>query len=301
MIARVLRSIGGYIGVAFLRLLGCLPLVWLRGLGVLLGLLLMAVAAPRRRVVRVNLALCFPELSDAARRALGRQVFIRFAQSWLDRGWLWHASSEVLERRLTVGGNVHFLHECHQDRRAVVLFAPHFFGLDAAWTALARTFQHPLVTIYTPQRNPVVDAWVAAGRRRIGSVTLTWRNHGVKPVLKALKQGQWLYLLPDMNFGAQESVFVPFFGVQAATVPSLTRFARLGNNAAVVPVHAELTSTGYRIHILPAWHDVPTSDSVADTALMNHRLEAMVRRTPDQYYWVHKRFKSRPQGEPAVY
>jgi Kdo2-lipid IVA lauroyltransferase/acyltransferase len=297
---RAFSSLGGHAGVAFLRLLGCLPLTWLRGLGVALGLLLWALAVPRRRVVRLNLALCFPAVSVAERRALERKVFIRFTQSWFDRGWLWHAPSAVLEQRLVVDGDVQFLQQCHQSGTPVVVFAPHFVGLDAAWTALAQTFQHQLVTIYTPQRNPVVDAWVARGRRRMGSVTLTWRNDGVKPVIKALKQGQWLYLLPDMNFGAQESVFVPFFGVQAATVPSLSRFARL-SRAAVVPVQVEMTPQGYRIHVLPAWHDMPTADSVADTALMNQRLEAMIRRIPDQYYWVHKRFKSRPEGESAVY
>jgi Kdo2-lipid IVA lauroyltransferase/acyltransferase len=300
MIRYRLHRLGGLVGVACLRLLGRLPLGWLRGLGMVLGLLLSVVAVPRRRVVQVNLALCFPALSGAQRRALTRKVFIRFAQSWLDRGWLWHASPRLLEQRLTVDGDVQFLKECHQSGAAVIVFAPHFVGLDAAWTALAQTFQHPLVTIYTPQRNTIVDAWVAAGRRRVGSVTLTWRNDGVKPVLKALKQGQWLYLLPDMNFGAQESVFVPFFGVQAATVPSLSRFARL-SGAAVVPVQAELTPEGYCVHVLPAWRDLPTGDSLADTALMNQRLEVMIKRMPDQYYWVHKRFKSRPLGEPAVY
>ena len=103
-----------------------------------------------------------------------------------------------------------------------------------------------------------------------------------------------------MNFGPEESVFVPFFGVPAATVPSLSRFAKLGR-AQVVPVISRLTSTGYEVRVLPAWQDFPTADAVADTALMNQRLESYIQAQPAQYYWVHKRFKTRPEGEPSVY
>jgi KDO2-lipid IV(A) lauroyltransferase len=155
-------------------------------------------------------------------------------------------------------------------------------------------------TIYTDQANKVADAWILRGRKRFGDGRLFGRIEGVKPILHGLKQGNPLYLLPDMNFGPEESVFVPFYGVPAATVPSLSRFAKLGR-AKVVPVISRMTPSGYEIEILPAWTDFPTSDAVADTALMNERLQGYIDTMPAQYYWVHKRFKDRPLGGVGPY
>jgi KDO2-lipid IV(A) lauroyltransferase len=138
------------------------------------------------------------------------------------------------------------------------------------------------------------------GRKRFGDSRLFGRIEGVKPILAGLKSGEPLYLLPDMNFGPEESVFVPFYGVAAATVPSLSRFARLAR-AKVVPVTTRMTAYGYEVSVLNPWTEFPTADGVADTALMNRRLEQMIDDMPDQYYWVHKRFKDRPPGEAAPY
>ncbi len=283
-------------GILFMRLIAPLPLPWLRGFGALLGRLLYWLAAPRRRVVLVNLALCFPNRSEAERRALARQTFVHFAQAWLDRSWLWHGDPAVLRRRLKLVGAVH---EFEGDA-PVVMFAPHFMGLDAGGTALSLLVPRAFASIYTPQPNPAVDAWIRAGRLRFGQTRLCYRADGVKPIVKALREGALLYLLPDMNFGPQESIFVPFYGVPAATVPSLSRFARLGR-AKVVPVTTRMTPEGYEVRVHPAWADFPSDDVEADTALMNRRLEALIDTMPAQYYWVHKRFKTRPPGEAAVY
>lgn len=283
-------------GLLLLRLLARLPLPVLRAMGVALGHLLYLLAVPRRHVTLVNLALCFPGADADWRRRVGREVFVRFAQSWLDRGWLWHAPESVLRSRLSLTGARHEL----DGDSPVVLFAPHFMGLDAGWTALTLLSPRRFITIFTGQENAVVDGWVLAGRGRFGEPRLFRRVDGVKPVVKALREGRPLYLLPDMNFGPDESIFVPFFGVSAATVPSLPRFARLAG-ARVVPVLARMTSAGYDIEIQPAWADYPGDDAQADTALMNQRLETYVSSMPGQYYWVHKRFKTRPAGERGVY
>ena len=126
------------------------------------------------------------------------------------------------------------------------------------------------------------------------------RRQGLKPLVAALRAGEPLYLLPDMDYGLSDSVFVPFYGVPAATVPSLSRFARL-SGALVVPVISRLTPQGYEITVMPPWDGYPTDDAVADTAEMNRRLEGFIDTMPEQYYWVHKRFKNRPQGEPSPY
>ena len=284
------------LSLGLIQILAWLPLPWLRALGVALGVTLWLLVGRRRRVVQTNLRLCFPGWEVQRRDAVTREVFVRFAQAWLDRGWLWHGPPRRTRQRLQLTGAVHEL----AGEVPTVIFAPHFMGLDAGWTALTQQLPRRFTTIYTNQANAVADAWILTGRRRFGQGRLFGRIDGVKAIVAALRAGEPLYLLPDMNFGPEESVFVPFFGEPAATVTSLSRFARLGR-AKVVPVITRLTPQGYDVEVLPAWGNFPTDDPVADTALMNQRLEAMILRMPAQYYWVHKRFKDRPAGQGPVY
>ena len=283
-------------GIQVMRVLGRLPLDWLRALGLLLGCVLYVLIVPRRRVATTNLRLCFPALSKRQIRSRVLRTFVHFAQAWLDRGWLWHGSPELVRARLQLTGAVDVL----QGDAPVVIFAPHFVGLDAGWTALTQQLPRRFTTIYTNQADQVIDAWILAGRQRFGRVRLFGRVQGVKAIVAALRAGDPLYLLPDMNYGPQESVFVPFYGVAAATVPSLSRFARLAR-AKVVPVITRMTRQGYEVQVMPAWTDFPSDDALADTALMNQRLQAYIDTMPDQYFWVHKRFKDRPPGVPGVY
>ena len=279
-----------------MRLLALLPLSVVRRLGWLVGVMLFRVVRSRRRIAEANLALCFPHKSAAERRAMTRQVFIYFVQAWLDRGWLWHAAPGVTRRRLRMVGDLAQL----EGEAPVVLFAPHFVGLDAGATALSQQIPRRYTTLYAKQSNPVVDAWIRRGRLRFGQVRLFGRFSEMKPIVASLRAGEVLYLLPDMDFGAKDAFFVPFYGVPAATLPSLPRFARLGR-AKVVPVLTRLTPQGYDVEILPAWTDYPTQDVEADTRRMNERLQSYIDTMPEQYFWVHKRFKTRPPGEPGVY
>lgn len=283
-------------GVLFMRVLARLPLVWVRVLGWVMGRVLYVVVAPRRKVVLTNLALCFAHWPESKRTQVARQHFIQFAQAWLDRGWLWHGSDATVRNRLKITGAV----DAFKGDQAMVIFAPHFVGLDAGWTALTSQIDRHFATIYSHQSNVQVDQWVLEGRKRFGNPKMFDRLAGPKPVVRALREGDLLYLLPDMNYGLQESVFVPFYGVPAATVTSLTRLATLGR-ARVVPVITRMTREGYEVQVLPAWDDVPGSDVTADTARMNQRLESYINTMPAQYFWVHKRFKDRPEGHPSVY
>lgn len=284
------------LGIQAMRLLAILPLSWVRGLGRLLGWLLYALAAARRRVVWVNLRLCFPHWSPSQLRAAAVDTFVHFAQAWLDRGWLWHGSTDTLRRRLVVRGETHEL----AGDTPTVIFAPHFVGLDAGWTALTSTLPRRFTTIYSNQVDETLDAWILAGRKRFGQPRLFGRDDGLKPVAQALRAGQPLYLLPDMNITRQESVFVPFYGVPTATLTSLSRFASLGR-AKVVPVVTQMTDAGYDVHVKAAWTGFPTRDLTADAATMNRLLQTYIDGMPTQYYWVHKRFKVRPAGAPPVY
>ena len=283
-------------GILFMRALAPLPLGAVRALGNALGRLLFVAARPRRRIALTNLRLCFPHLTEAERVALARRNFVYFTQAFLDRSWLWHGDPAVVRQRLRITGAVDDLTR----EGAVVMFAPHFYGMDAGGSAVMQQIDRPACTIYSTPPNAALDEWMQRGRQRFGDATLLSRTEGVKPIVRALREGKMLYLLPDMDLGPHESVFVPFYGVPTATVPSLSRFARLGH-ARVVPVITRLTDFGYEVKVHPAWPDYPTADATADAALMNRHLQDYIDEMPEQYYWVHKRFKTRPPGEPSLY
>ena len=284
------------LAILFMRALAWLPLGVVRALGRGLGRLLFVLARPRRRIALTNLRLVFPQLSEAERVALVRRNFVYFAQAFLDRSWLWHGDPAVVRQRLRITGAVDDLTR----DGAVVMFAPHFYGMDAGGSAVMQQIDRPACTIYSTQPNVALDQWMQRGRQRFGDATLLSRTEGVKPIVRALREGKMLYLLPDMDLGPHESVFVPFYGVPTATVPSLSRFAKLGH-ARVVPVITRMTDYGYEVKVHPAWPDYPTADATADAALMNRQLQGYIDEMPDQYYWVHKRFKTRPLGDPSFY
>lgn len=293
----VLSEAISHVGVALMRVLAWCPLPVLRGLGWCLGRVLHAAARRRVRIARTNWALCFPQQSpDEVARAV-RQHFVCFAQAWLDRSWLWHRSAAVLAQRLRFSGEAAAF---TQSPQPCVLFAPHFVGLDAGWTGLTALLPRRCCGLYAPQLNPVVDAWMAQGRQRFGQPLVVAKTEGLKPLASAMRAGLPLYLLPDMDHGLNDSVFVPFFGVPAATLTSLPRLARLGR-AQVRAVWTRLTPTGYTIDIGPVWADYPSDDVKADVAAMNEHLQTLIAQAPEQYFWVHKRFKTRPEGSSKVY
>ena len=286
----------GRLGVWLMGLLAYLPLPVLRGLGWVLGRILFVLVVPRRKIALRNLALCFPQASPAQHRAWAREAFVVFCQTFLDRSWLWSAPREVVLRRVKLQGAVHEL----EGDTPTIIFAPHFYGMDAGGLALPLHTTRAFTSIFSTHPNPALDAWFMRGRQRFGDVRMLNRADGVKPIISSLRKGGLLYLLPDMDFGPNESIFVPFYGMQAATVPSLSRFARLGR-AKVVGMVTRLTPEGYVAEITPAWEHFPTDGVAFDTARMNRELERYINPIPGQYYWVHKRFKTRPQGEPPVY
>jgi KDO2-lipid IV(A) lauroyltransferase len=289
-------KLGAYMAIGFMRLLAILPLRVVRGLGWLLGSALFYVIRSRRRVAEINLKLCFPEHSRQQIQRLARQNFVYFMQALLDRGWLWHGSAAVTLRRLKITGAVQQL----QNDEPVVLFVPHFVGLDAGNTAFTQQIPRKLITIYTNQSNKTFDAWILNRRARFGNIRLFGRIAGVKDVITALRSGEMLGILPDMGFGPEESIVVPFYGIPTYTVPSLHRFTRLGK-AKLVPVLNRMTNYGYEIQVLPAWQNFPSSSAEVDTVLMNKELEGYIKTMPAQYFWVHKRFKDRPPGEKSIY
>ena len=285
--------------VAVLWLLHFLPLALLARLGHALGVALFAFAGRRRHIVLVNLGLCFPELSAAQREDLARAHFKVLGRSLLERSLLWWASRKRLARLTRVEG-AERIGELSAAGRPVLMLTPHFVGLDAGGIGIAMRYDS--ASIYAEQSDPVFDRLLYRGRRRFGDQLLLSRQDSVRASIKAMKAGRPLYYLPDMDFGARDSIFVPFFGVPAATIPGLSRLARLAD-AAVVPVVTRILpgGQGYVVTVGEPWTDFPTADIVADTRRMNAWIEDAVRTMPEQYYWVHRRFKTRPAGEARPY
>ena len=283
--------------LAFLWLLRLLPLAWFAALGRGLGTLLFALGRERRRVCLINLARCLPELAQGERRALARRHFQAFARAFLERAILWWGSPARIRQLVRIEGREHF--EAVRGG-PLILLAPHFVGLDMGWTRLALEFD--MVSIYSRQKNEVFNAALLAGRRRFGAPTLLSRQQGVRPALRAMQAGQPFYYLPDMDYGQRDTIFVPFFGVEAATITGVSRLARM-SGARVLPCISRMLpgGAGYVVSFLPAWENYPGASIEADTRRMNAFVEEQVRQMPEQYLWVHKRFKTRPPGEATWY
>lgn len=256
-------------------------------------------AVPKRRhIIETNLRVCFPEMSEAERRALARRVYVRLARAAIDHGTLWEADQEEIRRFVTFEGLENLLEEAKTG--PVIAVAPHFAGLDAAGIAL-NTYVRG-VSLYQKQSNPAWDEAVLAGRKRFSDPILIAKSNAsdLRPVLRAMKEGLPFYYLPDMDHGIKNSIFVPFFGVQAATLPMVSRLARV-TRAKVVWCIATMTEKGYHVILSKPWENFPTADYEADTLRVNQELEEWIRAYPDQYLWVHRRFKTRPEGEPSIY
>lgn len=287
------------LAIALFWLLHWLPLSLLAPLGRGFGHLLYWLARYRRRIVLTNLALCFPELDEAARRRLARENFALTGRSMLERGLAWWASAERLRATVRIRG-LERLQALKAAGRPVLLLTPHFIGLDMAGTRLS--MEGDFVSVYAQQKDPVFDHWLHHGRSRFNDQLLLSRSDGVRATVKAMKSGRPFYYLPDLDYGRRESIFVPFFGVPAATITGLPRLARLAG-AAVMPCVCRMLpgGQGYELELGEPWADFPGEDVEADTRRMNEWIETVIRTMPAQYYWVHRRFKTRPQGEPRIY
>lgn len=257
----------------------------------------MRVARERREVVCENLRLCFPVLSDAAREALLQDHFRALGRGLALACIAWFRPADEIRAAIRVEGLAHLL--AVQDRPQILL-VPHFVSLDTA--AIRLSIEHAAVAMYSTQKDPVFDRFLRGRRTRFRAIRMIPRDAGVRPVLRALREGLPLFFQPDLDFGPRDSIFVPFFGVVTATTPALSRLARI-TGAAVLPVIAEQTAdgTGCVVRIAPPIDGFPGESPAADTRRMNAIIEDNVRRMPAQYWWIHKRFKTRPPGEPPAY
>ncbi len=283
------------VGLVLLRALSRLPYPLVRRIGEVTGNLAWWLAAPRRRVALTNLRLCFPDMPERERRAIAREHFRLFMRSFFERFIFWFGPAERIRALVRLEGLEEF--ERHRGK-PLILLAPHFVGIDAGGIRLQ--LESPFASMYANQKSRVLTRAMTEGRSRFNGAQMFVRNEGLRPAIRAIRDGVPFYFLPDMDLGRRDAVFVPFFGVDAATVTSVARLARL-TGAAVVPMVTRLDRDGYVARFYPAWDGYPGDDLMAATAGMNAFIEQRVLEMPAQYLWTHKRFKTRREGEPGFY
>jgi KDO2-lipid IV(A) lauroyltransferase len=286
-----------WISVGFLWLLHWLPLSLQAALGNALGWLLSLRPGKRRRVVATNLALCFPDTPEPVRKRWLRQTFQASMRAVLEHGILWWGSETRVRRLIRIDNPEAALGD---GVRPVIWLAPHFVGLDMGGVRL--TMDRQIASIYAPAKDPVTDKYMRHGRTRFSDIVLIARNEGLKSTLNAIKSRLPFYYLPDQDHGRHNAVFVPFFGVTAATVSALPRLAKL-THAQIIPVITRQLpgGQGYRVRFYPPWDNYPSGDLEADVTRMNAFIEERIREMPEQYLWLHRRFKTRPPGEVSLY
>ena len=278
---------------AFMWLVHFLPLSIQARIGAFTGGILFWLIPERRKVTRINLEKCFPQREPVERERLARAHFRAFTRAFIEQGMLWWSPRERIEDLVRIEG----LENLKPNAKTIV-FAPHFVGFEATLARLALEF--PVAMMYSRQKDPLFEARLLRGRTRFGGVMFP-RQAGIKTGIEVIESGTLYYYLPDLDFGPKRSVFVPFFGVAAATVTGLAYIART-TGAAVVPcVTRMLPGGGYLARLYPAWSGFPSGDDHADARRMMAFVEERVLEMPEQYFWLHKRFKTRPEGEQKFY
>jgi KDO2-lipid IV(A) lauroyltransferase len=282
--------------LALMWLIHWLPFGALAAIGNGIGALLFWLIPERRRVTRINLQKCFPEMSEPQRERLARAAFKAFCRGFVDRAVLWWAPPERIKRLVRVEGLEHL----QAAGPRVVLLGPHFAGVEAGGTRLSIDLD--MSTLYQHQKDPVLDRHLLKARTRFRpNDRIVSRQQGLRKVLRWINAGIPFYYLPDLDFGRKGTVFVPFFGVPASTAVGLSYIART-TGAAVVPcVTRMLPEGGYVARFYPAWTNFPSGDQTADARRMMAFVEERVLEMPEQYHWLHKRFKTRPEGQARFY
>lgn len=282
-----------------LNLIRLLPFGVIQRLAGFVGLLAYYAVVPRRKVGTVNLQKCFPEWSEAQRQAVLKSHFRHMAKLMLEYGLYWYAPAERL-RKLVRYQDKHHLDDALAAGEKVILLYPHFTAFEMAVYTLNQDV--PLISMYSHQKNEELDKQILKGRHRYNNVFLIGRNEGLRAIIKHIKKSNAPFLyLPDQDFGRKDSIFVNFFGIPTATIVGLSRIAAL-TGAKVVPAVPTREADGtVTLRFYPAWEHFPTDNIENDTQRMNDFIEARVREHPEQYFWLHKRFKTRPEGEAGFY
>lgn len=288
-----------WIGLGLLWLVSQLPYRVLLLLGRLLGVLMYRVAGSRRRIAAKNLELCFPEKAPAERERLLRENFASTGIAFFEMAMSWWWPRARLARLAHVEGLEH-LKQAQAEGQGVILMSLHFTTLEIGAALLGQ--RHTIDGMYREHKNPVFDFIQRRGRERHNPDATAIEREDVRAMLKVLRAGRAIWYAPDQDYGAKQSLFVPLFGIPAATVTATTKFARLGKARVVPFTQTRLADgSGYRLVVHPPLADFPGESEEADCLRINQWIETVLREQPEQYLWAHRRFKTRPPGEPKLY
>lgn len=288
-----------WLGLGLLWLLVQLPYAWLLQLGRWLGALMFRLAGSRRKIARRNLELCFPELSEAQREHLLKENFASTGIAFFEMAMSWWWPRQRLAHLAHIEGLEH-LQEAQAQGRGVILMAFHFTTLEIGAALLGQ--RQTIDGMYREHDNPVFDYVQRRGRERHNADATAIEREDIRAMLKVLRAGRAIWYAPDQDYGRKQSIFVPLFGIPTATVTATTKFARLGKALVVPFTQTRLADgSGYRLVIHPPLEDFPGESEEADCLRINRLVEQAIRQQPEQYLWAHRRFKTRPEGEPSLY
>ncbi|MFM0719831.1 lipid A biosynthesis lauroyl acyltransferase [Paraburkholderia strydomiana] len=294
----MLSRYGAKLAIGLLRLFALLPYGLVARFGDGLGWLLYQIPSRRKRIVHTNLTLCFPEWSDERRKDVAQKHFRHAIRSYIERSVQWFGSAKKLEKLIQLDSAIDLT---DPNLPPTLFLGFHFVGIEAGSIFLNYSLKRQCGSLYQPMSNPELEEVAKAARARFGA-DMASRADSARIVLRWLRDRKPVMLGADMDYGARNSTFVPFFSVPTCTLTAVGRLAKVGH-AQVVPFIGEVLPNykGYRLKVFKPWDNYPTGDDDADARRMNAFLEEQIPLLPEQYYWVHKRFKTRPPGVPSVY
>lgn len=292
------RYWGTWFWLGLWRLVTILPFRLLLVIGQLIGFILYLLPTSRKKIARINIQLCFPELDSAAQTRLLKENFRSMGIALMEVGMAWWWSKHRLLKLVSVEGLENLQRPSGE---GVILLGMHFTTLEIGGAALTSVIE--IDGMYKSHTNPVYDYIQLKGRlsHNVDGCSLFDRKD-MRGTLKSLKDGRVLWYLPDQDYGLQQGLFAPFFGIQAATVHATSRMAKKANSVVIPVSFTRLPGAkGYKVTIETPLDNFPSSDKLIDATRINQIIEKHVRRQPEQYLWVHRRFKNRPNGEKDYY
>jgi KDO2-lipid IV(A) lauroyltransferase len=285
-----------WLGVLILRIVAALPFKAKLIAGRFFGLLALRLIKRRRHIVETNVRLCFPELNPEQQKTMVRDIFIANGIGFFEIAWGWWASNDDIKHRYTVEGLEHV--EAAKAEGGVLLVGAHFVHLDLCGLMLNHATE--LDVIYRKNNNPVMEYVITKGRKK--TYKNVFERSDMRSIIRSLRDGRAVWYSPDQDFGRNQAVFAPFFGVPAATLVTTSRLAKMGRAKPVGIAHYRDPKTQrYRVVFTPVDDTFPTGNDMQDAIIINQMIETAIRVQPDQYMWVHRRFKTRPIGEPSLY
>ena len=286
-----------WFAILLLRIVAALPFKAKLIAGRCLGFLVFHLVKKRRHTVQTNVRLCFPELNTTQQEKMVRDIFTANGIGFFEIAWAWWANIDDIKNRYDIEGLEH-IEAAKADGSGVLLVGAHFVHLDLC--GLMTNHSTPMSVIYRKNNNPVFEYIITKGRERFFEHVI--ERSDMRNIVRKLREGKTIWYSPDQDFGRDQAVFAPFFGVEAATLVSTSRLAKMGRAKPVGIAHYRDPITHrYRIVISPVDTAFPTGDDYKDAVIINTMLEKAIRMQPEQYMWVHRRFKTRPEGEPSLY